>query len=120
MKNKTNKKRKGFTLIELIVVIAILAILAAVAVPQFLGLIDDARTATEVAAAAEYANAINIHNALNNSTRIYGVALGALEEDDISALGTLKPTLDTSLDLGNVLARIQITAEGIATVGKKD
>jgi len=88
MKNKTNKKRKGFTLIELIVVIAILAILAAVAVPNFMGLIEKANTATQVAAAAEYANAINIYNALNNGA-ITSVSGGV-------SLGTLAPTVEFS------------------------
>lgn len=46
LQNPSLRKRKGFTLIELIVVIAILAILAAIAVPIFLGTIDRARTAT--------------------------------------------------------------------------
>ena len=35
---KNNKKKKGFTLIELIVVLAILAIIAALAIPSFRGL----------------------------------------------------------------------------------
>lgn len=61
---KTDKRRKGFTLIELIVVIAILAILAAIAVPNFIGLTKKANNATEVSAAAQYATAINVYNAL--------------------------------------------------------
>ena len=40
---KPKNGEKGFTLIELIIVIVILGIIAGVAVPQFLGLTDDAR-----------------------------------------------------------------------------
>jgi len=39
-------KNKGFTLIELLAVIVILAIIALIATPVILGIIDDARTAT--------------------------------------------------------------------------
>ncbi len=39
------KKRKGFTLVELIVVIAIIAILAAIAVPRVSNFVDDAKEA---------------------------------------------------------------------------
>jgi prepilin-type N-terminal cleavage/methylation domain-containing protein len=36
MLNKTNKRREGFTLVEIMIVVAIIALLAAIAVPGFL------------------------------------------------------------------------------------
>lgn len=41
------KKRKGFTLIELVMVIVILGVLAAVALPKFVDLSDEAYKATQ-------------------------------------------------------------------------
>lgn len=54
---KALKKKKGFTLIELIIVIAILGILAAIAVPRFAGTRETAR------AGADRANAKIIYDA---------------------------------------------------------
>ena len=48
---KQNKKKKGFTLIELIIVIAIIAILAAIAIPNFLSIQRKAKVKADVASA---------------------------------------------------------------------
>lgn len=58
IKNTNNKKKKkGFTLIELIIVIAIIAVLAAVAIPKFGEVRKDAAFKTDIANAKTIANA---------------------------------------------------------------
>lgn len=52
-----NKKKKGFTLIELIIVIAIIAILAAIAIPKFGEVRQSANIKTDVATAKNIATA---------------------------------------------------------------
>lgn len=53
---KNLKKKKGFTLIELIIVIAILGILAAIAIPKFGNVQENARKKADIASAKTIAD----------------------------------------------------------------
>lgn len=69
IKNTNNKKKKkGFTLIELIIVIAIIAILAAIAIPKFGEVRKNANVKADVANAKAIANATTTLIAENKLT----------------------------------------------------
>lgn len=61
--NLTKKKKKGFTLIELMAVIAIIAILAAVLVPTVTGYINRAKKTAVVTQVRNVVSAVETYNA---------------------------------------------------------
>ncbi|NLK95211.1 MAG: prepilin-type N-terminal cleavage/methylation domain-containing protein [Clostridiales bacterium] len=112
------RKKKGFTLIELIIVIAIIAILAAVALPKFMEVRENSNKKTDLA------NAKNIHTevcaliaddklsvntgfkANSNATLVAGLQSTSVLKSsadkgkefyvNIDASGNVKITVDTS------------------------
>ncbi|MDF2502995.1 prepilin-type N-terminal cleavage/methylation domain-containing protein, partial [Clostridium sp.] len=81
------KKKKGFTLVELIAVIAILAILAAIIVPRVASYTSKATDAKKAANARTLASAIETYNADTDN------ASDIADADSLLASGTVKGKL---------------------------
>lgn len=102
--NPSLRKRKGFTLIELIVVIAILAILAALAIPAFYGTLNNARAKTSQA---------NIKTIIS-AARLYEAEKAAAPAD-IAALktgGYLDDNPDSPYDADETVGDYSMTVTG--------
>ena len=81
----------GFTLIELVMVIVILGLLAAVAIPKFVDLSGEARTAAMSGVTGALSSAAAVNYASRKASPTKGVAVGNCTDVE-SALQTPLPT----------------------------
>lgn len=118
--NLKKKKKKGFTLIELIIVIAIIAVLAAIAVPQF----GKIRQKSNVS--ADIANAKTIHSAVATAIADEKIILPStsIKYYDLNSVGETNPAnIENDID-GKVKPKavqqskfvVGVTNEGNVTV----
>ncbi len=91
------KKKKGFTLIELMAVIAIIAILAAVLVPTVSGYINRAKKTAIITECRTVMNAIETYNATVSESSKIDTNLKTKIENAIKDTGKLNPLVAEGL-----------------------
>ena len=102
---RTIKKRKGFMLLELIIVVAIIGILAAFAIPNLVGMTDEAKVAKIQSDLSTIGTAMEVYHVKNGGN--YPTALSSLAGDN----GYLKkvPEPPTGADVYTVGNKGEVT-----------
>ena len=116
---KQNKKKKGFTLIELIIVIAIIAILAAIAIPNFLSIQRKSKVKADVATAKsiyDTTETLIADGTIKAESGDYKTDLANVNETDISTtvnkpLSSFLQRKVTSQSVNGGVFRVQVTGE---------
>jgi type IV pilus assembly protein PilA len=118
---KNIKKKKGFTLIELIIVIAIIGILTAIGVPKFGNIQKDAKIKADIASAKVIADAASTEYVQDNITQLpTEMAAVSLVAGTPGGSLQLVPKVQAKYDgITLPVFRVKVTADGAVTVDIK-
>lgn len=75
-----NRKKKGFTIVELVIVIAVIGVLAAILIPTFVGLVNRANITSDNSLVRDLNNAIAIDSSTNGKHKTMHDALAVTDE----------------------------------------
>lgn len=107
---KQNKKKKGFTLVELLIVIGISGVLMAMAAPKYQGMVDKAAQMEQRSHARDALSYIDIYNVENVAKIDEGIDLTAVQNTINDA--TFKKTItNTKLSLDTTVGALRKFAE---------
>lgn len=112
---KNVKRKKGFTLIEILIVISIIAVLAAIAVPKYTSIQKDAKVKADIASAKVIADATAALIAQEKITGTYKTAAAEISTDITGYLQS-NPVVK-AIDGGKFFVSIDANDNVFVTVG---